>query len=226
MITCCFMCSGITSVYIFVIIIFNYGETGKRFSRWSRACDIVFKRNNSDSGKLFLKDGTLYLLPVLSVWWWDGERKRQIQERQVRTSKAVTGAVLRRSKDFVSYSIHKIHENRYLIVFKHKMHTPISFFYKTQNKMGFSPVVQMFIWVHYLLIHIEIAGLRWAFCSCFVRVISTFGWEAQRPVELASMLDTYFLHFMEGNWGMEKLSNLAKLTWLRREKIKFWTQTA
>lgn len=134
MITCCFMCSGITSVYIFVIIIFNYGETGKRFSRWSRACDIVFKRNNSDSGKLFLKDGTLYLLPVLSVWWWDGERKRQIQERQVRTSKAVTGAVLRRSKDFVSYSIHKSMRTDISLCLNTKCTLPFLFSIKHKTK--------------------------------------------------------------------------------------------
>lgn len=119
-------------MYIFfVIIIFNYGETGKRFSGEVEPVSIVFKRNNSDSGKLFLKGGTLYLLPVLSVWWWDGERKRQIQERQVRTSKAVTGAVLRRSKDFPIPFIKSM--SRYLIVFKHKMHT-LHFFFSIKHK--------------------------------------------------------------------------------------------
>ena len=146
---------------------------------------------------------------------------------QVRTSKAVTGAVLRRSKDFVSYSIHKSMRTDISLCLNKKCTLPFLFSIKKKN-VSSHLLSRCSSDYHYLLIHIEIAGLQCAFCSCFVRVISTFGWEAQRPVEhiTATMLDTYFLHFMEGNWGMEKLINLAKLTWLRREKIRFWTQTA
>ena len=115
-----------------------------RFSRWSRACDIVFKRNNSDSGKLFLKDGTL--ISFLFFLFGGGAWKGRGRFRNVRWERQ-SGALLRRSKDLFSYSIHNSMRTEISLCLNTKSTLPLLFSVKNKTKHEFSPVVQMFIWL-------------------------------------------------------------------------------
>lgn len=147
-----------------------------RYLRWNTAFNTVFRRDRSNSGQQILKYGTVLLLPVLSIWRRDWGRKRQILLFLLRASKTVTQGAQKSQVTFFPTQAINTWELGFICV-KCKMHTPFLFSIKYVSSYLLSKCLSDY---HHLLIQMEMTRLQCYFCSCFMRVINTFGWDIQR----------------------------------------------